>query len=105
MIKRKFYFIQPEGFQYYEDEEQKAYEEWLQKLRKKQKLSKSNLLKDNFPQIFEELHPTKNVGVDVNSLTSGSNKKLWFICKKSICSHHQWLTTANSRTQGKKGLG
>ncbi len=35
------------------------------------------LVKDEFPDVYAELHPTKNDGLDTGKLTWGSNKKVW----------------------------
>ena len=45
--------------------------------------SKRGLLKDELPVIFAEIHPTKNAGVDVSSLTCGSRKELWWLCNNT----------------------
>ena len=42
--------------------------------------SKRRLLEDERPDIFAEIHPTKNTGVDVSSLTCGSDTELWWLC-------------------------
>ena len=32
-------------------------------------------LKDELPDVYAELHPTKNAGVDIENLTCGSSKE------------------------------
>jgi very-short-patch-repair endonuclease len=49
----------------------------------------SNLLKDRYPTIYAQLHPTLNTHLDVTKLTCGSNKKVWFICNlHEKCGQH-----------------
>ncbi len=60
----------------------------------------SRLLKDRYPEVFAQLHPTKNEGVSVEKLTYGSRKILWWICSKN----HEWITSPCSR-KGKNRRG
>jgi len=52
----------------------------------------SFLIKDNNPELFKQIHLTKNK-FDTNKLTVGSGKLVWFKCSKG----HEWRTTVNSR--------
>ena len=45
--------------------------------------SKPRLLKDEHPDIFAEIHPTKNAGVDVSSFKRGSGQELWWLCNNT----------------------
>ena len=45
--------------------------------------SKRRLLKDERPDVFAEIHPTKSTGVDVSSLTCGSGQELWWLCSNT----------------------
>jgi len=56
-----------------------------------------NDLKSAFPNLFEELHKSKNSGIDVNFLSYGSIKKVWWICSKLSCSY-EWRTSPLKRT-------
>ena len=47
--------------------------------------------------LIKQVHPTKNKSLDISSLSSGSNKKAWWICDKG----HEWEATINNRTAGK----
>ena len=47
--------------------------------------SDSNLLRLRFPKLFACLHPTKNVGIDLDTITCGSSKKLWWRCPHVGC--------------------
>jgi hypothetical protein len=53
----------------------------------------SNLLKDKYPGVFALLHPTKNKEnkINVDTLTCGSNKKVWWLCPKNPCGCHEYL--------------
>ena len=46
------------------------------------------------PHIFAEVDKSKNAYVDVNNLTYGSGKKIWWKCSEG----HEWEATPNSRT-------
>lgn len=69
-------------------------------------MSISNLLRDQRPDLFEQLHPTKNkeAGIDVDRLTYGSRKKVWWYCSRNTCDHHIWEATVNDRAK-QKGTG
>lgn len=58
-----------------------------------------NLLVYKFPKIASQWHPTKNQGVNINSIHSGSSKKVWWQCDKG----HQWKTAVISRTNAGTG--
>jgi hypothetical protein len=60
------------------------------------KVSKTNSLGDNFPDIAAEWHPTKNGNITPFDVVAGSAKKYWWKCDKA--EDHEWETTANSRT-------
>jgi uncharacterized protein with PIN domain len=46
--------------------------------------------------LIKQVHPTKNKSLDISSLSSGSNKKVWWICDKG----HEWEAKVLNRTQG-----
>jgi DNA-directed RNA polymerase subunit RPC12/RpoP len=56
-----------------------------------------NCLQTLKPQLAREWHPTKNGSLSPRDITPGSNKKVWWICKKG----HVWLASANNRTNGR----
>lgn len=58
----------------------------------------SRLLKDRFPQIFKELHPTLNREIELNKITYGSKKMLWWNCPNNKCGHHIYQATVGNRT-------
>ena len=53
-------------------------------------------LSDELPNIYAQLHPTKNSGTDVEKLTCGSAKMVWWLCRSDKsrpegCQHeHAW---------------
>ena len=57
-----------------------------------------NFLKAELPDIYAELHPTRNSGIDIEKLTCGSNKRVWWLCRSDKsrpegCQHeHAWET-------------
>ena len=60
----------------------------------------ANLLETRFPELFAQLHPTKNIEhkIDVGRLTCGVNKRVWWLCPAS-CLHHEWMAIVNTRTK------
>jgi len=54
----------------------------------------SKLLIERHPEIVKEWHPTKNSTVDLNTITYGSDKNVWWICSKG----HEWKRKVKSRT-------
>lgn len=59
----------------------------------------TNLLKDRFPAIFAEIHPTLNKDIDIHKLTCGSSKRIWWKCSTwKECEHHIWPTAVSNRT-------
>ena len=50
-----------------------------------------------YPVLAKEWHPTKNGDLTPQSVTSGSNKKVWWQCEKN----HEWQSTINNRTSNK----
>ena len=71
--------------------------------RRSQPLVRRGLVKDEFPDIYAELHPTRNRGIDTETLTCGSNRKVWWLCQSDKsrpegCEHeHAWEATAHDR--------
>lgn len=50
----------------------------------------------NFPCLMEEWHPTKNSNLSPCDVSYGSDKRIWWICKKG----HEWITSVSQRTSG-----
>ncbi len=51
------------------------------KLHKRGPRPQRGFLKDELPGAYAELHPTKNAGVQIENLTCGSHKKVWWLCQ------------------------
>ena len=45
--------------------------------------------------LIKEWHPTKNYNLRPEEISSGSEKKLWWLCSKG----HSWQASPNSRTR------
>lgn len=58
--------------------------------RIKQTLNKTN------PKLAREWHPTKNAPLRPKDVTHGSEKKVWWMCKKG----HEWESLISSRSRG-----
>ena len=53
------------------------------------------------PQLTNQWHPTKNIGISPGELTAETPRKVWWICEKD--SRHEWEAQIDSRS--KRGLG
>ena len=73
--------------------------------------SNRGLLKDEHPELLAQLHPTKNVHLDLDKVTSGSNKKAVWVCpdRKNAppgCTHaHEWTALIKDRDGNSKREG
>ena len=45
------------------------------------------------PDLRDEWHPTKNIGLDPNTITRGSHKRCWWLCKEG----HEWQAVIKDR--------
>jgi hypothetical protein len=59
----------------------------------------SNCLATLNPKLAKEWHPTKNFDLTPNSVTTGSDKKVWWKCEKG--DDHEWESIIANRTKGK----
>jgi hypothetical protein len=59
-------------------------------------LEKHGSLSDRHPLLVEEWHPTKNGDLRPDKVTSGTNRKAWWICKNG----HQFQSSIASRANG-----
>lgn len=59
-------------------------------------LSGSNDLASQYPQLARQWHPTRNGHLSPEHLTSGTRRKVWWICEKG----HVWQASVVSRTSG-----
>ncbi|MBQ2723724.1 MAG: hypothetical protein IJF72_03640, partial [Clostridia bacterium] len=62
----------------------------------KKVLAGENDLATTNPQLASEWHPTKNGNLTPQQVTRGSNKKVWWKCKKG----HEWQADVSDRSQG-----
>lgn len=60
---------------------------------------KDNCLATNNLELAKEWHPTKNGKLTPYDVTCGSDKKVWWICKKG----HEWMATIKERNGRKSG--
>ncbi len=54
-------------------------------------------LRELFPGVAAQWHPTKNIAMDLQTIKPKSNKKVWWKCSYG----HEWEAPASSRTRGK----
>jgi hypothetical protein len=59
-------------------------------------VSKDRNLKVLNPKLSEEWHPTKNGDLTPENILPGSNKKVWWKCKKG----HDWKAYVFARNKG-----
>ena len=55
-----------------------------QEERRGRSLPKRGLVKDEFPNVWRQIHPSRNEGIDVFRLTCGSDKKLIWLCQENM---------------------
>ena len=55
-----------------------------------------NDLASQMPEIAAQWHPTKNGTLTPEMVTTGSKRKIWWVCYKG----HEWQTTVKSRAEG-----
>ena len=49
------------------------------------------------PKLAKEWHPTKNAKLTPRDVTTGSGKKVWWLCKRN----HEWSAVVGSRNDGR----
>ncbi|MFX0173982.1 MAG: zinc-ribbon domain-containing protein [Candidatus Hodarchaeota archaeon] len=65
------------------------------------KVSSSNSLSYNFPEIAKEWHPTKNDELTPDNIVAGARTKVWWVCTNNP--EHEWETRIDHRTASKSG--
>ena len=60
-------------------------------------MSVTNLLKDRYPHLIQLWDYDKNVGIDINTITCKSNRRVWWKCEKG----HSWDQRVGHRTTAK----
>lgn len=59
---------------------------------------------ERFPEVFSQLHPTKNGHIDTSKLRSSSRTRVWWLCTKAGCGcPHEWESTVANRTDVERG--
>jgi translation initiation factor IF-1 len=58
---------------------------------------KKNILSVEHPELAKQWHPTKNEGLTPADVTTGSNKRVWWICGKG----HEWVAAICKRAIGR----
>ena len=65
---------------------------------------KRGLVKDELPDVWRQIHPSRNEGIDVSSLTCGSNEMLAWLCQENMGSRpegckceHAWEAWVHNR--------
>lgn len=61
-------------------------------------MARDNYLYIKNPDLFKEIHPTKNEGIDIYKIMHGSDKKIWWLGE---CGH-EWEASVSSRDRGNK---
>ena len=75
------------------------------------KRARRGLLRDEYPELIAQLHPTENGHIDLDRVTSGSSIKAVWVCDDRQlappgCTHpHVWTAAIYSRTKHYKGSG
>ncbi len=59
-----------------------------------QRVTKANCLQTAHPSLAKEWHPTKNAPLTPKDVIYGSNKRVWWRCRKG----HEWKTKINHRS-------
>ena len=60
------------------------------------KSNKDNILAIKNPELIKQWHPTKNGDLTANDVTTGSTKKVWWVCEQG----HEWDAVVHSRAKG-----
>jgi hypothetical protein len=59
-------------------------------------VSDDNCLQNNNPELAKEWHQTKNGSLTARTVTPGSHKMVWWICKRG----HEWQAVVYTRSKG-----
>jgi len=60
-------------------------------------VSDDNCLQTIYPALAKEWHPTKNGNLTPRTVTTGTHKKVWWICTKG----HEWQAVVSDRSRGR----
>jgi len=64
-------------------------------------MTMKKLFKESHQELFEELHPTKNIGVDFSEIYENSGRKVWWQCR--VNPKHVWTQSITNRTKHNYG--
>ena len=59
-------------------------------------VTEANNLATTHPEILKKWNYSKNLDINPENVTAGSNKKVWWVCDKG----HEWLATVSAITNG-----
>lgn len=62
------------------------------------RISEEDSIFNKYPMLLIEFDHDKNVGININSISEGSSKMIWWKCKKG----HSWLAPTERRVKGSK---
>ncbi|NQD69086.1 zinc-ribbon domain-containing protein, partial [Bacillus haikouensis] len=65
----------------------------------RRKANKGNSIVTPHPHLVKEWHPDHNEGLTPSQVLSGTEKKVWWRCRKG----HEWVATVNDRARKKTG--
>ncbi len=61
------------------------------------RFERGTLLRDAYPHLVALLHPTRNPGLDLSTLTAGNGRKLWWKCREG--DDHEWQAVVSNVTR------
>ncbi|MHC1730384.1 MAG: zinc-ribbon domain-containing protein [Syntrophobacteraceae bacterium] len=61
-----------------------------------QRATEENCLETVNPVLAKQWHPTKNAPLTPRDVTHGSEKKVWWVCRRG----HEWINQVSNRAQG-----
>lgn len=59
-------------------------------------VKRADTLHTENPELAKQWHPTKNTPLTANDVSSGSGRKVWWLCSNG----HEWKSVINSRNRG-----
>lgn len=59
-------------------------------------VARERTLAHKLPALAKELHPSRNAGLDANTLAAGSSRKVWWQCRHG----HEWEARVSARVAG-----
>src|SRR5438105_3903502 len=59
----------------------------------------STLLIDTYPDIIKQIDPSKNINIDINTLSYESTENIWWLCPSNRCGCHEYEDTTKNCTE------